>query len=677
MSHDELLDTVWQGTFVEQSNLKKGISALRQLLEESPEDGLYIKTIPRQGYAFVAAVRELPDEESRILRRTQTEIVIEETIETRDDEPKTLAAAKGTRRPFLLSLIAVILLSCIGFAAWKFIPRSQFRYSVETTKIQKLTSDGNCAGRISPDENFVLCSIREGNVGSALEVVQIETGVRRRLVSYPDGVFYATRYSPDGNFVYYLFDDRSDPEKSGLYKLSVNGGEPRRIMTNVGAVTVAANGTLALTRGKKEGGVEIVTAGPNGEDPNVAIELPDTVRIWDFRFSPDDEHLLVSVRKQLSSDKIVFYVFERSLKDGSERVVVPERDTLISSALWMPGGESLILAIRETNADIRQIWQYFPATGAMQRITNDNNSYFDIVLLKDGKTIGSLITNIQTNLWISDAYAGDERPLNFRQATRGAQILSDVFWMPDGRLGHAAVENGSEIVRIMSSDGKSSERITDGKDGIWIQPSLSYDGSAIAFNSNRSGLTQLWRIDPSGQGLSQLTFSETPLFHGKLLSGGVVVYFTLDPKLGWMLIKQTPDKQTSRLTESDGDAWAISPDERMIAFFTTDPKTKQRHILIESLENATEKRTIPLPVNSSIRQLKFTRDSKNVTYDLNESGASEIYLQPIAGGPPRKLSNFGSDTIFSLDWSFDNSRLAVSRGRSFTDTILIRSEPAK
>ncbi|MEQ1762327.1 MAG: winged helix-turn-helix domain-containing protein, partial [Pyrinomonadaceae bacterium] len=50
LSHDELMDAVWTDSFVEQSNLKKSVSSLRQVLGEGPNEAQYIKTLPRRGY---------------------------------------------------------------------------------------------------------------------------------------------------------------------------------------------------------------------------------------------------------------------------------------------------------------------------------------------------------------------------------------------------------------------------------------------------------------------------------------------------------------------------------------------------------------------------------------------------------------------------------------------------
>lgn len=55
VSKEKLLDRVWEGTFVEEGNVNRTVSTLRRLLEET-DDLLYIETVPRQGYRFVAPV---------------------------------------------------------------------------------------------------------------------------------------------------------------------------------------------------------------------------------------------------------------------------------------------------------------------------------------------------------------------------------------------------------------------------------------------------------------------------------------------------------------------------------------------------------------------------------------------------------------------------------------------
>ena len=56
ISKEELLQTVWPDTFVEESNLAYNIFALRKALGDSAENSQYIETVPKKGYRFRASV---------------------------------------------------------------------------------------------------------------------------------------------------------------------------------------------------------------------------------------------------------------------------------------------------------------------------------------------------------------------------------------------------------------------------------------------------------------------------------------------------------------------------------------------------------------------------------------------------------------------------------------------
>jgi TolB-like protein/DNA-binding winged helix-turn-helix (wHTH) protein/Tfp pilus assembly protein PilF len=61
ISKEELLNEVWANTVVEENNLDKNISLLRQLLGERAGIGKFIETVRGHGYRFVVEVREISD----------------------------------------------------------------------------------------------------------------------------------------------------------------------------------------------------------------------------------------------------------------------------------------------------------------------------------------------------------------------------------------------------------------------------------------------------------------------------------------------------------------------------------------------------------------------------------------------------------------------------------------
>jgi predicted ATPase/DNA-binding winged helix-turn-helix (wHTH) protein len=58
VTQDELLEAVWPDTFVQPEVLKYQIADVRRALGDRPKNPLFIETLPRRGYQFVAAVRE-------------------------------------------------------------------------------------------------------------------------------------------------------------------------------------------------------------------------------------------------------------------------------------------------------------------------------------------------------------------------------------------------------------------------------------------------------------------------------------------------------------------------------------------------------------------------------------------------------------------------------------------
>ena len=58
VTHDELLEAVWPETVVEAQAVKRYVLAVRSALGDSPKNPLFIETIPKHGYRFIAPVSE-------------------------------------------------------------------------------------------------------------------------------------------------------------------------------------------------------------------------------------------------------------------------------------------------------------------------------------------------------------------------------------------------------------------------------------------------------------------------------------------------------------------------------------------------------------------------------------------------------------------------------------------
>jgi DNA-binding winged helix-turn-helix (wHTH) protein/TolB-like protein/Tfp pilus assembly protein PilF len=106
VSREELLETVWRDTFVEDGNINYTVSLLRKTLDKD-DRGRFIQTVPKRGYRFVADVLEVsPNGHGENAVQN-----VEATIPVEQPKPKI---------PWLL--IGIVLLSVFlvtGFVAWR------------------------------------------------------------------------------------------------------------------------------------------------------------------------------------------------------------------------------------------------------------------------------------------------------------------------------------------------------------------------------------------------------------------------------------------------------------------------------------------------------------------------------------------------------------------------------
>ena len=129
---DELLNEVWPDAIVEENNLDKNISLLRQVLGERDGKGKFIETVRGHGFRFVPEVREVGTEET--YREPSGEEPPSQPSTLRVSEPRRRTVlVKPERRTRLLLLALIALSAAAGVVGIYFWRRSSA--NTTTTKI--------------------------------------------------------------------------------------------------------------------------------------------------------------------------------------------------------------------------------------------------------------------------------------------------------------------------------------------------------------------------------------------------------------------------------------------------------------------------------------------------------------------------------------------------------------
>jgi DNA-binding winged helix-turn-helix (wHTH) protein/tetratricopeptide (TPR) repeat protein/TolB-like protein len=196
LTKEELLASVWDGSFVEESNLTVAISTLRRALDEDPHERRYIQTVARRGYRFIAAVCEVL--EPSLSTKTRTNAVETQSRGLTDAEP--VAAEQTAAQPataittsparmhtWPVGVLAGILVAALLAGSW-FLLRPTER--IHTLAVLPLTGDARTTSTTSSLENeVILLGVTDGLI-SRLDpelVVRPTSAVLRYSVSPETG----------------------------------------------------------------------------------------------------------------------------------------------------------------------------------------------------------------------------------------------------------------------------------------------------------------------------------------------------------------------------------------------------------------------------------------------------------------------------------------------------------
>ena len=548
---EELFQVVWPDTMVEESNLSSNIALIRKALRDG-ENGLkFIETVPKRGYRFVAEVREVKP------------ALAEEELPSSPTIP-AVPPVHRTRR-FVVPLAVIVVLAA-GFGGWFLFRRTAPLPPIANTPFTSFQGN-EMQPSFAPDGNQI-AFVWEGEQQNNQDIYVKQPGNETllRLTTHPAAELWPC-WSPDGRYI-------------------------------------------AFTRERADGAELCFIPSLGGAERSITRFSPiaDT-GMYQASWSPDSEWLAIQDRNSPQEPPKIFLV-ARETGEKRQLTSPPAAAHADRHPAISPDGKQVVF-IRFSSSGVGDVYLVPTAGGEARRLTFENTNAASPVWMPDGRDIlflsggkGLLRVSVNSGTPVpveavgrnltSLAVARQGQRLAWTQSSRDMNIWQ--MELPTTTTNQAPALPPSAKPLIASTRGDAS-------------PDFSPDGKRIVFASNRSGLSQIWVADSTGEHPVQLT----------AFTNG----FSGSPR------------------------W--SPDGRQIVFDARPADSADIYVI--NAEGGPPRRLTTDPAEDVVPS--WSRDGQWIYFSSKRSGSPQIWRMPASGGPATQVTEQGGvDSMESPDGQF-------------------------
>jgi eukaryotic-like serine/threonine-protein kinase len=565
----------------------------------------------------------------------------------------------------VIALVMVIVLAAAGYGVYSLTHGSRTR-PFENFSVTKITDSGNAAQvAISPDGKYVLTLMRENGLAS-LQLRNVPTNSMTQVQPPANVQYNGLRFSPDGNYFYFVRSDPGNEDLQFLYRAPLLGGAPEKLAEDVDSnVTLSPDGRMAAfirDDNPKAGEHQLIVKDLQSEAERPLVTGPQMDRLLYPAWSPDGKVIVCFVAQPKGALTGLDAIDAQS---GQRKPLLRSESGVIAGPEWLPDGASLLALNRDgtSNFQRNQIVRVSYPGGVMAPVTRDAGHYSSISMARTAPVLAAVASEQRWDIQILNA-AGEVKSLG-----RASEEFT-LAWTPDGKL------LTDKDYRLGSVDPESGAQAAFGSDpGVPEFQQHACRDQRLVFSrySPESAKISVWIADSSGQNPRKLT------------DGFADYYPECSPDLRWAYYQALITKLVMRVPLEGGtpqkvsdlqaeDAFDISPDGTSVVLVTlSHPEGHKEKVLEVAVDSGQVRREIALS-KPHLGKIQYAQDGKALEYVVRENGVDNIWRQPLDGSAGKFVTAFKTEHISAFRWSPDGKRLALARGHTDSDVVLLKDQ---
>jgi Tol biopolymer transport system component/DNA-binding winged helix-turn-helix (wHTH) protein len=555
VTREELRSKLWPAdTFVDfDHSLNAAIKRLRDALGESAERPIFVETVARRGYRFIA-----PIDGSCV--STGNGIVSPSAF-----TPRPWQQMSKTRKALIAGLPAFAL--ALVFLYSRHSPSLKSAQPVVTPVVTDVGE--KYTPSLSPDGQHLAFSWNGGSGPDFSLYVKIVGTEEPLRLTKQSSIDFNPVWSPDGRYIAFC---RLLKGEAGIYIMPALGGAERKvrqtrweehefyqIMRATGLLSWSPDGELLAfsDRGSRNEPASIFLLALDSSQVRRLTSPPGSWGDLNPEFSPDGRTLAF-----LRSESQGLAIYTVPVSGGAERRLLSDSTDHWGLA-WTPDGRGIVFANAGWPINSGWLWKISLHGGEPERLQFGEEGTQPSIR---GNRLVYVRQMANLNIWRRrlNSVVSAGPPDKFIASTR---MESGPHFSPDGsKIAFESTRSGAYEVWMCSSDGTGLVQLTN-FNSVTGTPRWSPDGQRIAFDSRAGNNVDIFVVDSQGGSPRRLTSGPTSEVVPSWSRDGHWVYFASN-RTGRGEVWKMPSTggSAAQVTHHGGFAAFESPDGRFVYY---------------------------------------------------------------------------------------------------------------